>query len=196
MDPTEPADPIETFRGWLAAAAARRDEPISMTLATAASDGAPSARMVLLKQVDERGFVFFTNLDSAKARDLAANPRAALVFHWQDMGRQVRVTGSVEQVAADEADAYFATRPVASRLSAWASHQSSVIAGRAVLEERVAELAARWPDGAVPRPPWWGGYRVVPEVIEFWTHRDDRLHDRLRYTRDGAGAWGADVLAP
>jgi pyridoxamine 5'-phosphate oxidase len=188
--------PVETFRGWLAdAAASGLAEPTAMTLATAGADGAPAARMVLLKGVDDRGFAFFTNYDSDKARELTANPRAALVFHWQALGRQVRVTGRVERVAPDESDAYFASRPPASRLSAWASPQSRVITGRDVLERKVEELARRWPGDDVPRPPFWGGYRVVPDTIEFWTHRDDRLHDRERFTREGDG-WRAERLAP
>jgi len=189
-------DPIEKFEQWLAdATAAGIHEPTAMTLATAGADGAPSARMVLLKGVDARGFSFFTNYDSDKGRDLAANPRAALVFPWHAQGRQVRVTGPVERVSAEESDAYWASRPPASRLSAWASPQSGAIPSREVLEEKVAELAARWPGDDVPRPPFWGGFRVVPVTIEFWTHKDDRLHDRERHTRDGDG-WRVECLAP
>jgi pyridoxamine 5'-phosphate oxidase len=189
-------DPIDQFQRWLAdASASGVEEPTAMTLATTGADGAPAARMVLLKGVDDRGFTFFTNYDSGKGRDLAANPRAALVFHWQGLGRQVRVTGAVERVSAAESDAYFATRPPPSRLSAWASPQSGVIASRDVLEQKVQELAARWSDGNVPRPPFWGGYRVLPATIEFWTHRDDRLHDRERFSREGTG-WRAERLAP
>jgi pyridoxamine 5'-phosphate oxidase len=188
--------PVEMFREWLADAdASGVAEPTAMTLATAGADGAPAARMVLLRQVDERGFAFFTNYDSDKGSDLAANPRAALVFHWQGLGRQVRVTGPVERVSAAESDIYFAARPRASRLSAWASPQSSVIPSRDVLDHTVAELAARWPNDEVPRPPFWGGYRVVPHTIEFWTQREDRLHDRERFTREGDG-WRAERLAP
>ena len=166
-----------------------------MTLATAGADGAPSARMVLLKGADEAGFRFFTNYRSAKGRDLDANPRAALVFHWQGLGRQVRVTGVVERVSPAESDAYFATRPPASRLSAAASPQSQVIDGREELEARVRDVAARHTGGVVPRPASWGGYIVRHEVVEFWTHRDDRLHDRARHTRDGDG-WRVETLAP
>ena len=166
-----------------------------MTLATAGADGAPSARMVLLKGADEAGFRFFTNYHSAKGRDLEANPRAALVFHWQGLGRQVRISGSVERVSPAESDAYFASRPPASRLSAAASPQSEVIDGRDELEERVREVTGRHPDADVPRPDWWGGYIVRHDVVEFWTHRDDRLHDRVRHTREGDG-WRMETLAP
>lgn len=189
-------DPIEKFALWLAdARAAGIHEPTAMTVATASADGAPSARMVLLKGADGRGFTFFTNYDSDKGRELAANPRAALVFPWHAMGRQVRVTGPVERVSPEESDEYWATRPPASRLSAWASPQSGAIPSRAVLESKVAELAARWPGDAVPRPPFWGGFRVTPVTIEFWTHMDDRLHNRERYTREG-DAWRVECLAP
>jgi pyridoxamine 5'-phosphate oxidase len=166
-----------------------------MSIATASGAGVPSNRMVLLKGVDDRGFVFFTNYDSAKGSDLATNPRAALVFHWQALGRQVRVAGTVRKVSAEESDAYFATRPIGSRYSAAASPQSQVIASRAELEQAVAALMAQWPDGTIPRPKGWGGYRVRPEAIEFWTHRDDRLHDRIRYRRRRRG-WVEERLAP
>jgi pyridoxamine 5'-phosphate oxidase len=189
------ADPIEILQQWIDdAAAAGIDEPGAMTVATATPEGVPSARMVLLRGVDERGLVFYTNRGSAKGRDLDRNPRAAAVLHWQPLGRQVRVTGPVVEVSDDESDAYFAARPRGSQLSAWASPQSEVIEDRGVLHEAVAQLERRYPD-AVPRPPWWGGYRIVPEVVELWTHRDNRLHDRQRYTRDGDG-WRHDVLAP
>lgn len=189
-------DPIEKFEQWLAdVTAAGIHEPTAMTVATVGADGAPSARMVLLKGVDTRGFSFFTNYDSDKGEQLRENPRAALVFPWHVMGRQVRVTGPVERVSVEESDEYFASRAAPSRISAWASPQSGVIAGRDVLERKVAELAARWPGDDVPRPPFWGGFRVVPVTIEFWTHRDDRLHDRERYTRDG-DSWRVECLAP
>lgn len=189
-------DPIERFRTWLDdAVAAGLPEPTAMAVATAGPDGVPSNRMVLLKGVDERGFTFFTNYDSAKGRELKANPHAALVFHWQPLGRQVRIAGPVRKLAAAESDAYFATRPLGSRLSAWASPQSRVIEDRAQLERKVAELADRWADGDVPRPPSWGGYRVRPLTVEFWTHRDDRLHDRILYRRRRSG-WAVDRLAP
>ena len=182
-------DPIRQFTAWHAEAGA----PPEVALATATADGSPSARMVLLKGVDDRGFSFFTNYGSAKARDLADNPRAALLFHWQP-GRQVRVRGPVGRVGDEESDAYWATRPRGSQLGAWASRQSEVIASREELERRLAEVAARFP-GDVPRPPFWGGYRVVPEVVEFWHHRDDRLHDRLRYRR-GEEGWVIERLSP
>ena len=190
------ADPVARIRQWLDDATAAGDpEPTAMTLATASAGGAPSARMVLLRGLDERGLAFYTNLRSAKARDLDANPRAALVLHWPAIGRQIRVTGAVEPVGDDEADAYWRNRPLGSRLSAVVSPQSEVIADRADLERAAADLSAAHPDGAIPRPAWWGGYRVVPEAFEFWTHRENRLHDRLRYTRDADG-WREDVLAP
>ena len=181
-------DPIEAFRRWYADAGSD-----AVALATASADGAPSARMVLLKAADERGFVFFTNAGSAKARDLAANPMAALLFHWVP-DRQVRVTGPVGPVSAEESDAYWRTRPRNSQLGAWASRQSEVIAGRHVLEGRLDEVTRRFP-GEVPRPSFWGGWRLVPETIELWHHRDDRLHDRLRWRRGGEG-WVRERLSP
>jgi len=190
------ADPLRQFAAWLDEAmrsAAR--EPTAMTLATAGTDGRPSARIVLLKALDARGFVFYTNLDSAKGRDLSANPRAALVFFWAELERQVRVEGDVEQVAEADADAYFARRPRASRLSAMASPQSAVIADRAFLEARVEALAREHPGEDLPRPLRWGGYRVVPRALEFWQGRPSRLHDRLRYER-AADGWSLARLAP
>jgi pyridoxamine 5'-phosphate oxidase len=181
-------DPIEAFRRWYAEAGSD-----AVALATASADGAPSARMVLLKGADEQGFVFFTNTRSAKARDLAANPRAALLFHWSP-DRQVRVTGPVAPVSAEESDAYWRTRPRGSQLGAWASRQSEVIAGRDVLEERLEEVTRRFPD-EVPRPTFWGGWRLVPEAIELWHHREDRLHDRLRWRREG-DRWVRERLSP
>jgi pyridoxamine 5'-phosphate oxidase len=152
--------------------------------------------VVLLKGLDERGFTFFTNFDSRKGRELAVNPRTAMVFLWQQLERQVRVEGTVETVSAAESDAYYAVRPLGSRLGAWASPQSAVIPGREFLEAQHAELTARYPDGVVPRPPHWGGYRVLPRVIEFWQGRPSRLHDRIRFTRDESGVWVRDRLAP
>jgi pyridoxamine 5'-phosphate oxidase len=166
-----------------------------MTLATAGADGRPSARMVLLKGVDERGFVFYTNYGSRKAAELDGSGVAALVFWWPPLQRQVRVEGSVERVTREESEAYFRTRPVGSRLGAWASAQSQVIAGREVLERRLRELQEQFGDGEVPLPSFWGGYRVRPEVIEFWQNRSDRLHDRLRYRRVGEG-WTIERLSP
>ena len=189
-------DPVVQFGRWFDdARAADLLEPSAMTLATATADGVPSARMVLLRGVDQRGFVFYTNYESRKAAELAANPRAALVFWWGALHRQVRVEGPVQPTSQEESAAYFRTRPPGSRLSAWASPQSRVIPGREVLDQRVAELAARYPDGDVPLPPFWGGYRLVPEVVELWQQRPNRLHDRLRYTRT-PGGWRVERLAP
>jgi pyridoxamine 5'-phosphate oxidase len=182
-------DPIRQFRRWHEEAGTD-----AMVVATASPDGTPSGRVVLLKGADDRGFVFYTSYESAKAVDLGANPRAALVFHWPP-DRQVRVGGPVEGVSREEAEDYWQTRPRASQIGAWASHQSAVIAGRQVLEHRVAELTDRFGDGEVPLPPRWGGYRVVPDWLEFWHHREDRLHDRLRYRRQ-AGRWVVERLAP
>jgi len=186
-------DPLAQFAAWfLAAGQAGVPVPEAMALATASAEGAPSARMVLLKGFDERGFVFFTGYGSRKGRELAANPRAALLFHWQPLGRQVRVEGSVTQIPAEESDAYFRSRPLRSRLSAIASDQSGPVGARAELEARVAALAG---DPDPPRPADWGGYALAPAAYEFWQHRDDRLHDRFRYERDGAH-WRIDRLQP
>lgn len=190
------ADPIVQFGRWFAnAEAADLIEPTAMTLATVGAGGRPSARMVLLKGFDERGFVFYTNYESRKAGELDGNPAAALVFWWGALQRQVRVEGAVERVHREESEAYFRSRPLGSRLGAWASAQSQVIAGRAELEERLEELTARYGDGDVPLPPFWGGYRVRPEVVEFWQGRPNRLHDRLRYRRT-PGGWEIDRLSP
>ncbi len=189
-------DPFALFRRWLdQAVAAGLPDPNAFTLATSTPDGWPSARAVLLKGLDERGFTFFTNYDSRKGRELDVNPRAALVFLWQALERQVRVEGTVEVVTAPESDEYYAVRPLGSRLGAWASPQSAVIAGRTVLEQQHAELMGKFPDGVVPRPPHWGGYRLVPSAWEFWQGRKSRLHDRLRYRWD-AGSWIRERLAP
>ena len=189
------ADPMAQFAAWFEAALGGEIyEPNAMTLSTAGADGQPSSRMVLLKGYDPEGFVFYTNLESRKAQELAQNPRASLLFWWDRLHRQVRIEGTVVQVGAAEADVYFASRPHGSRIGAIASPQSRVIEGREVLEARVAELTARHPED-VPRPHHWGGYRLRPEQLEFWQGRPSRLHDRLRYTRD-AGAWRMERLAP
>jgi pyridoxamine 5'-phosphate oxidase len=185
------ADPLEQFRRWHTDAG----EADAMALATATPEGAPSLRMVLLKGADERGFVFFTGYGSRKGGELDANPRAALLFHWAPLGRQVRVEGPVERASAEESDAYFATRPHGAQLAAVASRQGRILAGREELDEAVAELEREYEGRAVPRPEHWGGYRLQPEAYEFWQHRGDRLHDRLRYTRDGDG-WRVERLAP
>ena len=188
-------DPLGLFHQWFAeATAAGQFEPNAMTLATASPDGKPSARIVLLKMADERGLVFFTNYHSRKGRDLANNPHAALVFFWPTVERQVRVEGPVEPASAAEADEYFVTRPVASRLGAWASDQSEVLPSREDLERRHRELEARFGE-QVPRPPHWGGYRVVPAEWEFWQGRPSRLHDRIRF-RQAAGRWVRERLSP
>ncbi len=188
-------DPFEQFAAWLAEAAEAGIElPEAMTLATATRDGAPSARMVLLKEYGPDGFVFFTGYGSRKGRELDENPQAALVFYWHELGRQVRVEGSVERLPAADSDAYFRTRPVESRHAAWASRQSEVIPSREALDERYAEAAATYGED-VPLPETWGGYRLRPRSIEFWQHRASRLHDRLRYRLDEDG-WIVERLAP
>jgi len=189
-------DPFVQFSRWYDDAVEHGQlQPDAMIVASTTPVGRPSVRMVLLRGVDDRGFCFYTNFTSRKARELDANPHAAIAFHWPEVLRQVRATGTVERVSDAESDAYWFARPRASRLSAWGSVQSEVIASRRALEARVAELEARFSDGDVPRPPTWGGYRVLPDEIEFWQHRDDRLHDRLRYTRL-ADAWRIERLQP
>ena len=189
-------EPLEQFRRWFAdAETAGIRAPHAMALATAGRDGAPSVRMVLLKGADEDGFVFFTGYGSRKGAELEANPRAALLFYWDPLGRQVRVEGPVERVDGAESDAYFATRPRAAQLAAAASRQGRVLASREELDVRVTELEREHADGDVPRPEHWGGYRLRPESYEFWQHRENRLHDRLRYRRD-VGRWLLERLAP
>jgi pyridoxamine 5'-phosphate oxidase len=189
---------LEQLRRWLAdAVAARLLEPNAMVLATATPDGVPSARTVLLKGLDERGLTFFTNYDSRKGRQLTANPRACVVLPWIDLQRQVIAEGPVERVPAEESEHYFATRPHGARISAAVSPQSQTVAGRAALERARDELTARHPEGtAVPRPPHWGGLRLMPDAVEFWQGRQDRLHDRLRYRREPSGDWVVERLAP
>lgn len=190
------ADPLRQFaKWWDELMASELPEPTAMTLATADAAGRPSARVVLLKDFDARGFVFYTNYESRKGRELAANPHAALLFYWAELERQVRVEGTIAPVEPADSDAYYATRPLASRLGAWASPQSEPIPGKAWLMAKAAEMGVR--HGLNPaRPPHWGGYRLTPEVFEFWQGRPSRLHDRLRYGRAAGGAWARTRLAP
>ncbi len=191
------ADPIEQFGSWFAdAEAAEPRLPEGMVLATADDRGQPSTRTVLLKSFDSSGFVFFTNYKSRKAAEIATNPRAALLFWWRELERQVRIEGIVAMVSAEESDDYFSTRPRGSQLAAWASEQSRVIESREVLSERMEELTRRYAEAPVPRPPHWGGYRLTPHQIEFWQGRPDRLHDRFVYRRRAGGAWEIQRLAP
>jgi pyridoxamine 5'-phosphate oxidase len=190
-------DPVEQFRRWFdQACASGIPEPNAMSLATAWRDGRPLLRNVLLKQYDARGFVFFTNLESRKAVQLAENPHAALLFPWVALERQVLITGRVERVSVAEATAYFITRPVGSQLAAWASPQSTVISSRRLLEMKWEEMKRKFADGQIPLPSFWGGYRVLPESFEFWQGRINRLHDRFEYTRDDRGGWRIERLAP
>ena len=189
-------DPVRQLEAWLAdARAANILEPKAMTLATATPDAVPSARMVLLRGLDERGLVFYTHYDSPKGRDLAANPHAAALFYWDALRRQVRVSGTVSRLERAESEAYFATRPVGHRLSAWASPQSQPIPDRAFLEDRLRDTTARFGDD-VPLPPYWGGLRLAPSLFEFWQSGEHRLHDRFRYRRHEAGGWAIERLAP
>lgn len=191
-----PEDPFVLFDAWMAAAVdAGVVDATAMTLATATAEGFPSARMVLLKGRDARGFIFFGDYTSQKGQELEENPRASLVFYWRELSRQVRVAGTVTRVGRDEAEAYFRTRPRASRISAWASRQSSVLASREELEERVAETARQYHEGEVPLPDRWGGWVLNPQRIEFWQGRESRLHDRIRFVRDGED-WRRERLSP
>ena len=190
-------DPVAQFNAWLAEAHAQQIiEPNAMTLATVDAAGQPWTRTVLLKICDARGFTFFTNYEGAKARHLAANPRASLTFWWGALERQVNVTGTVEKTSREESDAYFHSRPASSQLGAWASAQSEVVAGRAQLEAQFAAAREKYGETEIPLPPHWGGYRLAPQTIEFWQGRRSRLHDRLRYSRQPGGAWKIERLAP
>ena len=196
LEPDADPYPIEQFHRWFEEAlAANLHEPNAMTLATATSDGRPSARVVLLKGFDERGFVFYTNYEGRKGRELEENPRCALVFYWGELERQVRIEGMVSRVSEEESDAYYRSRPLGSRLGAWASEQSRPVGVRATLEERLRKLEDEYRGREVPRPPFWGGYRVEPEAVEFWQGRENRLHDRLLYRQSDEG-WSMERLQP
>ena len=197
-DFTAADEPLRLFAAWLGdATGAEPRDPTAMTLATVDADGLPNARMVLLKGADERGFVFYTNMDSQKGRELDVHPLAALVFHWKSLNRQVRVRGAVERVTEAEADAYFATRPKQAQIGAWASKQSAPLESRLAFEKAVALYAAKYALGTVPRPPQWSGYRIVPLRMEFWHDRPFRLHDRIEFVRENPGApWSKTRLYP
>ena len=190
-------DPFALFGQWLAEAEkSEPNDPNAMALSTVGADGMPSCRMVLLKGFDAEGFVVYTNLGSQKARELAAHPKAALLFHWKSLRRQVRVQGAVTPVTAQEADAYFASRARDSRIGAWASKQSQAMAGRFELEKRVAEFALKFGIGDIPRPEFWSGFRIAPQIMEFWLNGAFRLHERVRLERTAAGGWQRSVLYP
>ena len=190
-------DPVAQFESWFEQArSANLLEPNAMTLATSTGKGDPSARIVLLKGLSAEGFVFYTNYESQKGRELEENPRAALLFYWGSLERQVRITGTVKRVAREESEVYFQSRPKGHRLGAWVSRQSSVVAGREVLDARLKELEGRYSAEPGPLPPFWGGYRVHPETIEFWQGRPNRLHDRIRYRRLEQGGWTMERLSP
>jgi pyridoxamine 5'-phosphate oxidase len=190
-------DPIRQFARWFEKVLETKlPEPNAMTLATASKEGVPSARVVLLKEFDQRGFVFFTNYESRKGRELDENPHAALVFFWAPLRRQVRVAGSVTRVSREESESYFHTRPMGSQIGAWASHQSRVLSNREALEEQVWRFAGKFAGQSIPLPPFWGGYRVHPNTVEFWQARPDRLHDRFLYTRAVGGQWKIERLSP
>lgn len=193
--PDPPRDPIEHYLAATERAKREGVDPVPAALATADASGHPSVRVVLVRTIDARGFAFFTNYESRKARDLTANPKAALCHHWPTLEEQIRVEGKVERVSADESDAYFAGRPRDSQIGAWASEQSRALDSREVLEGRIRDIESRFASGPVPRPPFWGGYRIVPETIEFWYGRAGRLHERLLYTRK-ASAWTTSWLFP
>ena len=190
-------DPIKQFSNWFTAAieAGIRDVN-AMSLATAGPDAKPTVRIVLLKGFDQNGFVFFTNYESEKGKQLAANPYAAMAFYWIELDRQIRIGGEVEKTSREESQIYFRSRPIGSQLGAWASRQSDVIDGRRVLDARMSEMTERFANKAIPVPPHWGGYRLKPDVFEFWQGRPNRLHDRFRYTRQANGSWLIERLAP
>ena len=191
------ANPFKQFEKWFQQAIdAKLDLPDAMTLATATEDGVPSARMVVLRGFDERGFVFYTDYDSQKGKELAENPNGALVFYWRELDRQVRITGQVSLVSREESERYFQSRPVGSRLAALASKQGEVIPNREVLEDRFKGLMEEYQDKEIPLPPYWGGYRLSPDMFEFWQGCPSRLHDRLRYTRQANGEWRIERLSP
>jgi pyridoxamine 5'-phosphate oxidase len=193
---TPPADPLAQLREWYEHAVSEGlAEPHAMALATASPDGAPSVRIVLLKGIDDRGIQFFTNYESRKGRELEANPRAAVTLYWPPLDRQVRMEGPVERLSAEESDAYFTSRPRGSRLGAWASRQGTAISAREDLERALAEAEQRYPGDEIPRPEYWGGYRLTPEAIEFWEGRPNRLHERMHFLREGDG-WKLERLSP